>query len=143
MIIRAVLDTNVVVSALLKPQNLLDQVLRLALSGHLTLCSSPVVLDEYAEVLSRPKFKLEPQEISRVMTELKKASTQVQPKLLLTIARHEPDNRLLECAEAALADFLVTGNKRHFPKRWKTTQVDCRRPDRHGAPGTLLGILTA
>jgi len=36
---------------------------------------------------------------------------------------HDADNRFLECAEAAGADFLVTGNKRHFPKRWKKTQV--------------------
>lgn len=35
----------------------------------------------------------------------------------------DADNRFLECAEAARADFLVTGNKRHFPKRWNETQV--------------------
>jgi uncharacterized protein len=32
-------------------------------------------------------------------------------------------NRFLECAEAASADCLFTGNKRNFPKRWKTTVV--------------------
>ncbi len=32
-------------------------------------------------------------------------------------------NRFLECAEAAQADFLVTGNIRHFPKHYKTTTV--------------------
>jgi predicted nucleic acid-binding protein len=35
----------------------------------------------------------------------------------------EPDNRFLECAEAAQADYLVTGNTRHFPKKWKQTSI--------------------
>ena len=35
----------------------------------------------------------------------------------------EPDNRFLECAEAAGADYLVTGNKRDFPARWKKTEI--------------------
>jgi predicted nucleic acid-binding protein len=42
---------------------------------------------------------------------------------VVTACRDEPDNRFLECAEAAGAEFLVTGNKRHFPQRWKTTRV--------------------
>jgi uncharacterized protein len=33
------------------------------------------------------------------------------------------DDCFLECAEAAQADFLITGNKRHFPKRWKGTEI--------------------
>jgi predicted nucleic acid-binding protein len=40
----------------------------------------------------------------------------------VTVSKHQADNRFLECAEAAAADFLVTGNSRHFPQRWKTTQ---------------------
>ena len=60
MIPRVVLDTNVVVSALLKPNGLEDQVLRLALAGRLLLCLSPEVLVEYARVLASPKFKFQP-----------------------------------------------------------------------------------
>ena len=41
----------------------------------------------------------------------------------LEAAIYEADNRFLECAEESQADFLVTGNIRHFPKRWKGTQV--------------------
>jgi predicted nucleic acid-binding protein len=37
--------------------------------------------------------------------------------------KSDADNRFLECAGAAEAEFLVTGNKRHFPKRWKKTRV--------------------
>jgi predicted nucleic acid-binding protein len=41
----------------------------------------------------------------------------------LTDAKHEPDNRFLECAELAGAEFLVTGNKRHFPIDWKPSKI--------------------
>jgi uncharacterized protein len=47
----------------------------------------------------------------------------VHPSNVLTVASHEPDNRFLECAESAKADFLVTGNKRHFPNVWKSVRV--------------------
>lgn len=39
------------------------------------------------------------------------------------ISPDEPDNRFLECAEAADADYLVTGNKKHFPNQWKRTRI--------------------
>lgn len=123
MIARMVLDTNIVVSALLKPQGLEDQVLRLALSGRLKLYLSPAVLAEYARVLPKPKLKLTASEIVRVLTELKNAGTMVNPAFTVFESSHEPDNRFLECAEAAQADFLITGNKRHFPNRWKTTRI--------------------
>lgn len=42
---------------------------------------------------------------------------------MVTVSPHEPDNRFLECAEAAAADYLVTGNRRHFPRRYKATEV--------------------
>jgi predicted nucleic acid-binding protein len=41
----------------------------------------------------------------------------------LTVCPDADDNRILECADAAGADFLVTGNKRHFPAEWKRTSV--------------------
>jgi predicted nucleic acid-binding protein len=43
--------------------------------------------------------------------------------MTLAVSPDERDNRFLECAESAGADFLVTGNRRHFPKVWKTTRI--------------------
>jgi len=47
----------------------------------------------------------------------------VSPSRKLTIANDPADNRFLECAEAARADYLVTGNKRHLPPKWRQTSV--------------------
>jgi predicted nucleic acid-binding protein len=47
----------------------------------------------------------------------------VVPTHTVSASSDEADNRFLECAEVARADYLVTGNKKHFPHRWKTTEV--------------------
>jgi uncharacterized protein len=123
MIPRVVLDTNVVVSALLKPQGLEDQVLRLSLAGRLLLCTSPAVLEEYARVLPSPKFKLRPEEVAAILKQLEKASSLFHPAQTLKISDHESDNRFYECADAAQANFLITGNLKHFKKDYKGTRV--------------------
>jgi predicted nucleic acid-binding protein len=47
----------------------------------------------------------------------------IAPATTFAVSPDETDNRFLECAEAAGADFLVTGNRRHFPNVWKTTRI--------------------
>jgi putative PIN family toxin of toxin-antitoxin system len=123
MIPRVVLDTNVVVSALLKPHGLEDQVLRLALAGRLLLCVSPDVLAEYGRVLSSPKFKFQPEEVATALRQLEKASNLFRPTRTLKISTHESDNRFYECADAAQAAFLITGNLKHFKKDYHATKV--------------------
>ena len=41
----------------------------------------------------------------------------------LQVAKDPGDDKFLECADAARADYLVTGNQRHFPKFWKKTKA--------------------
>jgi predicted nucleic acid-binding protein len=41
----------------------------------------------------------------------------------LKVTLHPADDRFLECADVARADYLVTGNKRHFPKSWRQTLI--------------------
>jgi putative PIN family toxin of toxin-antitoxin system len=123
MIPRVVLDTNVVVSALLKPQGREDQVLRLALAGRLLVCVSPQVLAEYGRVLSSPKFKFQPEEVATALRQLEKAGSLFRPARILEISGHESDNRFYECADAAQAAFLVTGNLKHFEKDYRATRI--------------------
>lgn len=121
--IRVVLDTNIVVSASLKEKGREAAVLSLALTGNLSLNVSEAILTEYEEVLHRKKFRLNPGRVDRLLDLIRRKSTLVTPSHVLSISPHEPDKRLLECADQAQADYLVTGNKRHFPKRWKGTLV--------------------
>jgi uncharacterized protein len=114
---RLVLATNVVVSALLKPQGRENQLLRVALSGRFQLYTSAAVIAEYAKVLPYPKLKLDPQEIRSALEQLSKCSIVVHPSMIVDYIKHdEADNRFLECAEEAGADFLVTGNRNIFQR---------------------------
>lgn len=118
-----VLDTNILVSANLNAQGLEALVVSLALNRKLQLYVSQPILAEYEEVLLYPRLKFNPHEASKLMALLRGTSILVKPTHTVTESADEADNRFLECAERAGADFLVTGNKRYFPKRWKGTQV--------------------
>ena len=121
--IRVVLDTNVVVSAHLNSEGYERSVFDLALSGKLKMFVSEAILREYETVLRRPKFRLNRLDVSRSLRLLRSAARIVIPYGELSAARDPGDNRFLECAEATKADYLVTGNKRHFPKQWRQTLV--------------------
>ena len=121
--IRVVLDTNVVVSAHLTEEGLEATVLLLALSGKVKLCVSEPILAEYDGVLSRKKFSLDPHRVTRALEKIRAVGRRVRPKRTLTACPDPEDNRFLECAEAGGADYLITGNKRHFPTRWGKAKV--------------------
>jgi putative PIN family toxin of toxin-antitoxin system len=120
---RVVLDTNVIVSALLVPSGTQASVLLLALRGHIALYVSPAALAEYEEVLRRPRLKLQPAHIEAALASIREVAYLVEPTQTLSISIHESDNRFLECAEAAEANYIVTGNRRHFPDRHKGTKI--------------------
>jgi putative PIN family toxin of toxin-antitoxin system len=121
--IRVVLDTNVIVSAHLNSEGYERSVLDLAHSGKLRMFVSEAILREYESVLRRPKFHLNTLHVSRSLRLVRAAARVVAPYGRLNVAREPGDNRFLECAEAAKADYLVTGNKRHFPKQWRQTLI--------------------
>jgi putative PIN family toxin of toxin-antitoxin system len=113
--VRVVYDTNVLVSAALKPGSTPAALVALALVQRVRLCVSPPILAEYREVLQRPKFGFEAASIEVLLEELTRTALLVHPTMHLTVATDEADNRFLECALEASAAFLVTGNLRHFP----------------------------
>jgi putative PIN family toxin of toxin-antitoxin system len=121
--IRVVLDTNVLVSANLSEDGLEAWVVSLALNRKIQLHVSEPILHEYERVLRYPRLKFAAKEVARFLARLRRGSVLVTPTCKVSASPDEADNRFLECAEAARADFLVTGNKKHFPKRWKTTEV--------------------
>jgi uncharacterized protein len=121
--VRVVLDTNVVVSAHLNEKGYERGVFDLALAGKLRLAVSNAILTEYDAVLRRPELGLAPRQVSASLRLIRSKGQIIAPQRELSIAGEPADNRFLECAEAARADFLVTGNKRHFPKQWRQTAV--------------------
>ncbi len=121
--IRVVLDTNLLVSAMLSRNGNEAIVRRMAIAGQLLACVSAAMLDEYERVLRRPLFHLPKASVDELLAYLRSDSFLVVPEIKVQASADEPDNRFLECAEAAEAEFLVTGNKRHFPHKWKRTKI--------------------
>lgn len=122
--IRVVLDTNVVVSAVLTRGGAEAHALDLAAARKIQLYVSVAILTEYEAVLRRSKFsRVSPKAIDTALELIRRVAIIVNPKEMLGVSSDESDNRFLECAEAADADYLVTGNKRHFPEQWKRCMV--------------------
>jgi uncharacterized protein len=111
----AVYDTNVIVSAILKSGSIPASLVARAMHGSVRIFLSPEILDEYREVLRRPRFGFEPSAVGAFLNDFEKAAVMVYPTKRISRALDEPDNRILECAQAARAHYVVTGNRKHFP----------------------------
>ena len=112
---RIVLDTNVLVSALLSPHGAPAQVVQLVLSGKLQLCHDARSLDEYRQVLLRPKFAFRRRDVEELLGFLGSMGLAVNCIPVDSALPDVDDQPFLEAAVAGGADFLITGNLRHFP----------------------------
>jgi putative PIN family toxin of toxin-antitoxin system len=121
--LRLVIDTNVLISAAIKPAGVQRTVLLLAITKPARLYVSRPILEEYSEVLSRPELRIRKGLRQQLLQLIKNHCYTVAPTRLLEIASDPDDNMFLECADTARADYLVTGNQKHFPRFWKKTKV--------------------
>lgn len=121
--LRLVLDTNVVVSAVLKPKGLERTVVLLALTKPARWYVSDPITKEYADVLARPELNIRKGLRLRFLQLIRNHAHVIVPARLPQLTLDAADNIFLECADAARADYLVTGNQRHFPKFWKKTKI--------------------
>jgi uncharacterized protein len=113
--IRAVLDANQYVSALLKPQSNPARVIELVHAGQMTLLVSPAILDEVRRVLTYPKLKKlhrrSPQEIESFLDKLTKIAVLTPGTLEVSVVKDDPSNDIyLACAVEGKADFIVSGD---------------------------------
>ena len=113
--IRAVIDTNVLVSGLLSPTGNEAIVLLAIRQGLIRPCFSAEIMAEYAEVIARPKFSFGAEEIAAALAMFDECGELVAPAGPPPVLPDPDDGKFLHCAEAAGAEYLVTGNKRHFP----------------------------
>ena len=111
---RVVLDTNVLLSALAFPGSKPDQVLQRVRRGEVALFLSAFILAELERIL-RDKFRFTTRQTDERVAVIRRMATLVEPteRIALVVAKDD-DNRILECAVAARADYLVTGDKEHL-----------------------------
>jgi uncharacterized protein len=110
---RIVLDTNVLVSALLRDGSIPAHVVDLWLAGDVDLMVDARISAEYRDVLARPEFGFDADDVQALMDMVDRAEHVVAAPLPLKLT-DPTDAPFLEVAVASAADALVTGNVRHF-----------------------------
>ena len=123
MVYRVVIDTNVIVSALLQPLGPPARIFSWAIRGEIQLCISEAVYAEYEEVIRRPRLRRVEAVITGSLHSIRAASLVFRPAEPVRACTDSDDNIFLECAQAAEAAYLVTGNLKHFPSVWLDTQI--------------------
>jgi len=109
-----VIDTNVLISALLAGKSLPAHLIVLWREGRFDLLTSANQLDELVRVTRYPKIRerLAPALAGRLINELRGIAVEVKSLPIVTVSIDPYDNYLLAMAAAGSADFLVTGDKR-------------------------------
>ena len=116
----AVLDTNVLVSALLNWTSVPGAVVKEAISGKLTPVLHDKILEEYEEVLRRKKFPFLEKDIQALLKRLKERGVFWAPALIDEELPDKKDIIFYAVTMEARKDedsYLVTGNIKHFPVR--------------------------
>jgi uncharacterized protein len=121
--LRLVIDSNVVVSAALKPEGMQRTVVLLAMTKPAQWYVSDAIVAEYAAVLARPELKIRKGLRLQLLQLIKNRTRVVTPSRLKHVTSDPADSIFVECADAARADYLITGNQRHFPAFWKNTKI--------------------
>lgn len=107
---RVVLDTNVLISAIVfggNPRKILEAILR----GEPKLFLCDYILNELIGVLQRPKFGFSPEVIRSIISDLNAIGHLVTPSLRIRKIKEDlADNRILECAVEANADYIISGD---------------------------------
>ena len=105
-----VLDSNVLISAIVFggiPRVILESIIE----GKLKLAFSEALAEEFGAVLQGKKFRLSPQITDLIITELQSISETFYPTTTVSVIKKDPaDNKVIECAIAANANFIISGD---------------------------------
>jgi putative PIN family toxin of toxin-antitoxin system len=113
---RVVVDTNVLVSGLLSPFGPPAQIVRMVASGALVVCHDARILSEYRDVLLRPKFPFPQDAVDALLDQIAANGEAVGSEPLRAALPDRNDEPFLEVAISGVADALITGNLKHYPR---------------------------
>ena len=112
---KVVLDTNVVVSAIMTAHGKCAQIIDLLADGAFELCADDRILAEYDSVLERPQLRIVPEDAA-VLLELIRSVADPVAAVPLPVQLPDPEDAPFLEVAAASQSLLVTGNARHYPK---------------------------
>jgi len=113
-LIRAVVDTNILISGVIKPERATGEILRRLRDGEFVLLYTEPLLAELAEVINRPrirqKYGLGSEDIETVLALILLRGEPIDPTRRVEICRDPKDNMILEAAVAGQADMITSGD---------------------------------
>lgn len=108
---RVIVDTNVLVSATItngKPEAVIDFI---ANDEEWEWIVSEAILDEYKDVLNRPKLKLSDAVKQKYLSMVERVTTKIEVEEKVNFPRDRKDEKFLACAIDGDVDFLITGDR--------------------------------
>lgn len=112
---RAVVDTNILVSALLSPGGVSAQLITAIRNRTLIPVISQSILAEYAEVLNRPRFGFASDRVASLLEDMKGLALFMKPQPVSLQDLPDPDDAPFIAAALAAGCAIITGNSKHFP----------------------------
>jgi len=109
-----ILDTNVLVSALLNPHGNPAKILNMIINNTVILLYDNRILDEYRNVLGRDKFGFDEEIIEPLIDYIESEGIFITPDPVKEILIDDNDRMFVEVLLSGKADYLITGNKKHF-----------------------------
>jgi uncharacterized protein len=112
-----VIDTNVLVSGLINPEGNPAKILNMILNSNLTVLFDERILSEYRNVLKREKYGFPDDLINPLIEFIRSEGISIISEPIALKFQDEGDKKFYEVALSGKADYLVTGNKNHFPNK--------------------------
>jgi len=113
--LRVVIDTNILVSALWTPDGNASTIFSLVLTDKIVPCFNLHILNEYRIVLSRPRFAFPANQVNELLSEIANRGLSVIIIPSTVELPDESDRKFYDTAKYCEA-YLITGNIRHYPK---------------------------
>lgn len=105
------LDTNILVSSVFW-SGASYKIVKLITKRKIESYTSIVILNELRRVLkSKIKYNLPEAKVQEIIESIRMHSVLVYPKKKISIAKDPKDNKFIECAMAANADYIISGDK--------------------------------
>lgn len=124
---KVVFDTNILISAILfggPPRKCLE----LVIEGKIKLFTSTDIVSEFESVLSREKFGVAEENLRYILSSIDSIVTYVSPDKTFNIIEKDPeDNKFIECATEAGADFIISGDN-HLLELKKFQKIKIMEP---------------
>lgn len=122
--LKVVVDTNVLVSAAIVPGKQFE-IVKLAKLGKIKLITSPNILKEFEEVISREKFGFSKEQVSLAIKQILEIAEIIIPQHKIDFIKSDPDdNIILECAQESNADIIISGDTHLLDlKKYKKIQI--------------------